>query len=152
MTNANSPESAEQTEAQRSESEMTSRQRADQLMTHLNKDKAINEIFGDSFERQYLIYGKSPRAWRQYFRITIPESPDTSQCKAIAAKVAALMQDASFYYAAAEAQLDALTSGQSKEYTTAFNKVIAEFKAAGKNPPATNTIKEMASKDILDIN
>jgi hypothetical protein len=157
MANANSPMPADQAEAQRPEDEsqeaphQTARQRADQLLEYLNHDKVINEIFGDTFERQYLIYGKAPRTWKQHFKITIPESPDTSQCKALAAKLATLMQDAMFYYAAAEAQLSALSSGESKEYSTAFNRLVAEYKGAGKSLPAAKTLETMAGSRIMDI-
>ncbi|RLF68161.1 MAG: hypothetical protein DRN26_00395 [Thermoplasmata archaeon] len=131
--------------------EKSARQRAEELMGYLNRDKAINEIFSDGWERQYLIYGKPPREWRRYFRVSIPESPDTAQCKAIAAKLANLLQEATFFYAAAEAQLDALSSGESREYTAAFNKLVAEYKAANKNLPASKTLETMANSKIMDI-
>jgi hypothetical protein len=157
MADANSPTPEEQAEALKPEEEQhivpqqTARQRADQLMGYINHDKAINDIFSDSFERQYLIYGKAPRTWRQYFKITIPENPNTSQCKSIAAKLASLMQEATFYYAAAEAQLDALSSGESKEYTAAFNTLIAEYKGAKRSLPAAKTLETMAGSKIMDI-
>jgi hypothetical protein len=157
MAKANSPTPEEQVEAPRPEEQQqetpqpTARQRADQLMGYLNHDKAVNEIFSDSFERQYLIYGKAPRTWRTYFKITVPENPNTSQCKALAAKLASLMQEATFYYAGAEAQLDALSSGESKEYTAAFNQLVAEYKEAKKSLPAAKTLETMAGSRIMDI-
>lgn len=131
--------------------EKTPRQRAEELLVHLNHDKIISEMFGDAFERQYLIYGKSPRAWRDHFRVPIPENPDTSQCKAIAAKLAALVQEANFYLAASEAQLDALSSGEDKEYSAAFNRLVAEYKQANKSLPAAKTLETVAQGKIMDI-
>ena len=131
--------------------EKTPRQRAEELLAHITKDKAINEIFGDAFERQYMIYGKAPRAWRDYFRVPIPENPDTSQCKSIAAKLAALVQEVTFFLAAAEAQLDALTGGEEKEYSAAFNRLIAEYRQAGKSLPAAKTLETIAQGKIMDI-
>lgn len=131
--------------------EKTPRQRAEELLKHISHDKIINEIFGDAFERQYLIYGKAPRAWRDYFKVPIPENPDTGQCKAIAAKLGALVQEATFFLAAAEAQLDALSSGEEKEYSTAFNRLIAEYKQAGKSLPAAKTLETVAQSKIMDI-
>ena len=157
MAKANNPTPADQVEVQRPEDtsqepiQYTARQRADQLLEYLNHDKVVNEIFGDSFERLYKIYGKPPRAWREHFKIVIPENPDTSQCKALAAKLAALRQDATFYYAASEAQLSALSSGESKEYSAAFNRLVAEYKGAGKSLPAAKTLETMAGSRIMDI-
>ncbi len=153
---ANSPTPVDQVEAPKPEEEQvvpqqTARQRADQLLGYLNHDKAVNEIFGDNFERQYKIYGNTPREWRAHLKITIPESPNTSQCKALAAKLASLMQETIFYYAAAEAQLDALSSGESKEYSSAFNQLVAEYKEAKKSLPAAKTLETMASSRIMDI-
>jgi hypothetical protein len=161
MDEANSPTPEEQVEAPRPEEEQTTtttppeqqtaRQRADQLLGYLTHDKAVNEIFGDSFERVYKIYGKPPRTWRQHFKITVPENPNTSQCKSLAAKLAALMQEPVFYYAAAEAQLDALSSGESREYPTAFNQLVAEYKEAKRSLPAAKTLDTMAGSRIMDI-
>jgi len=157
MANANSPTPEEQVEAPTPEDGeqavhvQTARQRADQLLGYLTHDKAVNDIFGDSFERQYLIYGKSPRSWRKYFQIVVPETPDVAQCKALAGKRAALIQEAMFYYAASEAQLAALSSGESKEYSTAFNKLVAEYKGAGRSLPAAKTLEAIAGANIMDI-
>ena len=91
--------------------EKTPKKRAEELIAYLNHDKIINDLFADSFEKQYLIYGKSPKEWRRYFKVNIPESPDTAQCKSLAAQIASLTQESNFYFAAAEAQLEALASG-----------------------------------------
>ena len=164
MANANNPSPEIQVEAPKPEEEkeevtveqviepvQTARQRADQLMGYLNHDKAVVEIFGDAFERQYIIYGKSPAAWRRVFKILVPENPNTSQCKAIAAKIGNLFQEANFYFAAAEAQLKALTSGETREYTTSFNKLVIEYKEAKRSLPASKTLETIASGRLLDI-
>lgn len=157
MVDANSPTPAEQVEAptpegtQQDAPQQTARQRADQLFAYLTHDKAVNDIFGDSFERQYPIYGKTPRVWRTYFKVAVPENPNTSQCKSLAAKLASLMQEATFFYAAAEAQLSALSSGESREYTTAFNHLVAEYKEAKRSLPAAKTLDTMAGSRIMDI-
>ena len=128
------------------------KEQAERLMGHLNRDKAVHEIFADAFERQYSIYGKSPKEWRKHFRIEIPESPDVAQCKVIAAKIAALIQEAMFYYAAAEAQVDAINSGMSKEYNGAFNALVTEYKADGRSLPAAKTLEMMAQNKVIDLN
>jgi hypothetical protein len=155
MVDANSPESVDPAEAQTPVSaevpEKSARERAEELMKSLNHDKAINEIFSDAFERQYLIYGKCPKEWLRYFRINIPENPDTSQCKALAAKVASLTQEANFYFAAAEAQTDALSSGEDREFSTNFNRLVAEYKGKNKSLPASKTLETMAKAKMSDI-
>ena len=130
---------------------LTARQRADQLIHHLNSNRAINELFSDAFERQYLIYGKPPKEWRAYFKVHIPEDPDTGQCKSIAAKLASLTQEVNFYFAAAEAQVDALLSGEEKEFTTNFNRLCTEFKAAKKTLPAHKTMESIARGGMMDV-
>jgi len=131
--------------------EKTPNQRAGELLEHLNKGKAINELFGDAFERQYIIYGKSPREWRRYFKVNIPETADTEQCKHVALKLIDLNQEVSFLFAAAEAQLDALTSGESEEYTARFNQLIAEYKEKDIKLPASKTLETMAQANTSDI-
>ena len=61
------------------------------------------------------------------------------------------MQEAMFFYAAAEAQLDALCSGEAQEYTTAFNRLIAEYKEQGRSLPAAKTLETMVGNTVLDL-
>lgn len=153
MANEKKPKPANQVQENQQPIEQvkTPRQRAEELIGYLNHDKAVNDLFSDAFEKQYLIYGKSPKEWRRYFKVTIPEDPDTAQCKALAARVAALTQEVNFFFAAAEAQLDALASGESKEFTSAFNQTIAEFRSKGRAIPASKTIEQMANEKTMDI-
>lgn len=127
------------------------RERAEKLLESLNQDKAVTDIFADSFERQYLIYGQTPKAWQKHFRIYLTENPDAAQCKSLASKLIVLIQEAMFYLGAAEALVDALNAGGDKEYTNEFNRLIAEYREAGKSTPAAKTLDMMAANKVIDI-
>jgi len=146
--NNSSPEPAE---VQQPTVEQSPRQRAELLMTTLNNDKSITELFGDSFQRQYQIFGKSPAQWRDHFRINVPKDSNPAQLNAILAELATLYQEASSYYAVSEAMVDALDAGSEREFTNAFNKRIAEYKAKGISLPAQKTLETIAKHEMLDV-
>ena len=130
---------------------ITPKQRADQIMKHVINGKAVNDIFGDALERQYQIYGKSIRDWRSYFSVNVPESATPAQCRAIAAKLASLYQEASFFMAAAEAQFKALQNGEVHEYTTGLTRLVAEYDEKKQRRPGAEVLKSMANEPLLDL-
>jgi hypothetical protein len=152
MAEANSP-TPDTAEAQRPEitPEITPKQRAEGLMTGLTRDKSITEIFGDAFRKQYRIGDKTPEQWERYFRITLPENPSPPEIVTAVGKLASLYQEASFMYAVAEAQVDALSSGESREFTSSFNRLVAEYREAGRSLPASKTLETMAKNEMLDM-
>jgi hypothetical protein len=122
-------------------------------MSHTRDGKLVAEIFGEALNKQYLIYGKSMNEWKRQFKLSIPENPDPAQCKVISSKLANHFHEATFYYSLAEAQLDALASGEFREYTQTFEKMVAEYRK--KNPtkslPAQKTLETLAHGKMLDV-
>ena len=133
------------------EPDKSPKRRAEELLNTVQDGKQVTEIFGDSMERQYTIYGKPIRTWRSYFKVSIPESPNPAQCKALGAKVGNLYQEATFYFAAAEAQLDALSSGKSTEFTAHFNKLVAEYNEKDIRLPASKTLETITEGHVADL-
>jgi hypothetical protein len=133
------------------DTEKAAHTRAEQLFAQIKDGKLVAEIFGQALEKQYTIYGKSMSEWRRHFHITIAEDPDPASCSKSAARLANLFHEATFYFSVAEAQLDALSNGETREYTTAFNKICAEYKEKNKSLPAQKTLDTMASSKMLDL-
>lgn len=133
--------------------EYTAKERAESLLSSTRHGQRVAQLFGEALDKQYLIHGKPMQEWRRQFKVKIPENPDPSQCKAIAAKLANLFHEATFYYSLSEAQLSALAAGDFKEYTAAYTQAIADFKA--KNPkralPAAKTLENIANQQVVDI-
>jgi len=152
MAEANSP-TPSTAEAQQPEivPEITPKQRAEGLMNGLTHDKSITEMFGDAFRKQYLIGDKTPEQWERYFKISLPETPTPPEVISAVGKLASLYQEASFLYAVAEAQVDALSSGESREYTASFNRLVTEYREADRSLPANKTLECMAKNEMLDM-
>lgn len=126
------------------------RDKAEELYTSIIEGKLIADIFGESIRNQYTIAGKTLQEWERHFRIKFPENPDVSQCRQLAAQCANFYHEASFYYAVAEAMVEALTSGHSKKFSDLYATKVAELKAQGGKLPSADTIKEMVNSLTSD--
>jgi len=147
------PVVAEQKDMEPKTIAVSARKRAEELMDHTRDGKLVAQIFGDALDKQYTIHGRSMRDWRNQFKLNIPENPDPAQCKMLAAKLATHFHEATFYYSLAEAQLDALASGEFKEYTQTFEIMVAEHKKKypNKSLPAQKTLETLAHGQMLDL-
>ena len=131
-------------------SEKSPRDKAEELYNGMIEGKAVADIFGEAIQNQYTIADRTLSQWEQHFRISFPENPDVSQCRQLAAKCAALFHEASFYYAVAEAMVEALYTGHSRKFSDLYATKVAELKAQGAKLPSADTIKEMVNSMTAD--
>ena len=152
-TTETTPEVAEQEVTKPELPAKSAKKRAEELMDHTRDGKLVAEIFGEALSKQYTIHGKSMEEWYRQFKLKIPENPDPAQCKEIAAKLASHFHEATFYYSLAEAQLDALASGEFKEYTQTFEAMVADHKQnfPNKSLPAQKTLETLANGKMLSV-
>jgi len=131
----------------------SAKSRAEELMKRTIDGKHVSEMFGEAINKQYLINGKSMQAWKMQFSLRIPENPDPAQCKRLASQLAALFHEATFYFSLAEAQLDALQSGEFHEFTATFQQMVTDYqiKHPGKSLPAQKTLETLAHGRMLDV-
>ena len=132
------------------EQERSPRDKAEELYSDIIEGKAIAEMFGDSMRNQYTVGGKSLEQWQKHFSLKIPENPDVSQCREAASKCANLYHEASYYYAVAEAMVDAINSGHSRKFSDLYAGKVQELKAQGGKLPSADTIKEMINSMTSD--
>lgn len=130
--------------------EQSPRDKAEELYTSVVEGKLIADIFGDCIRNQYTVAGKSLSEWERHFRIQFPENPDVAQCRHLAAKCATLFHEASFYYAVAEAMVEALASGHAKKFSDLYATRVAQLRREGSKLPSSDTIKEMVNALVND--
>lgn len=140
----------EENRTEETQQEQSPRDKAEELFSSVLEGKAIADIFGDSISNQYMISGKSIKAWEKHFAIKFPENPDVSQCRELSSRCASLFQEASFYYAIGEAMVEALTSGHSKKFSELYAAKVEDLKRVGGKLPSADTIKEMINSMVTD--
>jgi len=124
---------------------------AQSILAQLQDGKDVYTVFTRHFENEFLLNGKTLSAWRQHFKIQIPQSCNLAELRQVATKLYNVYQEASFFYAEAQAQLSAIQTGGEKLFREAHHKHYSAYKNAGAKLPAADTLKREAEYDIGDI-
>lgn len=125
---------------------LTAKAQSEKLVETMLRGAKINKLFEESMKQQFLISGKTMGYWEQKFKLHIPKDNLTPmKCVELDRVLMDLHQDATFYYNVSDAKTQLAKSGQTSEYNSRVNKIIAEFKLEGNKIPAADTLKAMAA-------
>jgi hypothetical protein len=89
--------------------------------------------------------------WKSHFKLDIPESPTTEDCKVIDMKLMEMHQEAAFLKAMSEASLMLGKKSYDTDYRTKFTALVSEYKSTGKKLPAKDTLETLAKHELDDI-
>lgn len=124
---------------------------ATKILAQLQDGKDVYTVFTLHFENEFLLNGKTLSAWRQHFKVQIPNNCSLSELRQVAIKLYNVYQEASFFYAEAQAQLSAIQTGGEKLFREAHHKHYTEYKTSGAKLPAADTLRREAEFDIGDV-
>lgn len=127
------------------------KQLADQMLADLRRGKSLHDMFAEAVSNRIKLGDKTMNEWLKHFRIAIPETPDTSQCKEIDMKLMELHQEASFMKAMAEASHTLGQKSKSTQYREKFTSLVSQYSAGGKKLPAKDTLETLAMSELDDI-
>ncbi len=127
------------------------KQTADAMIEGLRKGKSIHDMFSEAVESRILIGNKTMKQWVEYFKVKIPENPDTAQCKQVDMRLMELHQEASFMKALAEAAHTLGKKSMDSKYREKFISLVNEYKGTDKKLPAKETLETLAMANLDDI-
>ncbi len=120
--------------------------RAKVLIDKLIKGQNIYKFFGESMRKELLISGQTIDHWSKKFRITVPTDNLTPAiCRDLDMQIMELHQDATFFYAAAQAKAQWLKRGSESTFNDKLFTIVQEHKAKGGRVPGQDTLKALAS-------
>src|SRR5690606_31939717 len=108
----------------------------DTLMTSFLRGKEIYDQFSEILQKQFTISGQSIDHWARHFHITIPNELNTMECQKLDLRLMELWQEASFYFAVAQAKSQLMKRGIDSNYLTKFASLTQEYKEQGIKLPA----------------
>jgi hypothetical protein len=123
------------------------KQQAEKIFSQILKGKEVSEHFDQYFKRQVTVSGQSIEHWNEHFKVDFPQALELSQAQAIAARLMALHQEASFYFSIAQAKVALMKRGSDSNYLARFAAIVEEQKAKGGRLPSAQTLENLAKID-----
>ena len=131
--------------------QLSPEERAQELFEIARRDIDTYDIFRDLIKSHELIAGKTIEEWEEYFRIKVPESPDSEICKRKDMELMALVHECSFLLALAQRCVLSVTTSSEVKFREAFAKLVEEHTRDGSRIPATATLDNLARAGQEDI-
>jgi hypothetical protein len=125
--------------------------KAEALLETLLKGKQIHDLFTFNMRTHLKITGLSIDELEQKFKISIQTDNLTPEiCKMYDVQLMRLNQEASFYYAVANAKAQMLKRAGKSKYRDTFYALVQEYKTADKKLPANATLEALAKVENDD--
>lgn len=116
------------------------------LIDKLIKGQNVYKFFTDSMRKTLLISGHTYDHWYETFHMDIPvDNMTPALCRELGLKIMELHQEATFYYAAAQAKAQWLKRGSESTFNDRLFAIVQEHKAKGGRVPGQDTLKALAS-------
>lgn len=132
--------------------DLTSKAKADLIMSKVLRGKDVAEALNKAFEQQYMIAGHSAEYWREHFKIDLPTENMTPQLAVETnLKLLKLYQEASFHYAWAQKKKEHMRCGADTAKAQIINELVEDFKLKNKKVPAAATLDALAKSDVEDL-
>lgn len=129
-----------------SEQKTSPEDQAKLLIDKLLKGQNVYKYFAEGMRENLLISGHTYDHWYNEFHLNIPvDNMTPALCRDLGMQIMQKHQDATFYYAAAQAKAQWLKRGSESTFNDKLFAIVQEHKAKGGRVPGQDTLKALAS-------